>query len=149
MGQRLTKIAKVNAEKTRISQLTNQHSEYFKVILSHQIENNYCFKSIHGGKGSRLSKGLKVKLYSALGKFLDDSTKMTITDVEDKHGRTTDRHDATLDPESGTKVEVEHLALFAEGDAPTPSDSIRLHGYFRTNGGYFVVTRVDWFHGYH
>jgi hypothetical protein len=149
MSRTLTKQAKVNAEKARVSQLTNQHSEYFKVILSHQIENRYCFNSINRGKGSRISKGLKVKLYNALSKFIDDSLKMTITEVENKYARSPDCHDATHDPESDTKVEVEHFALFSDGDTPVASDSIRLHGYFRTNGGYFVVTRVDWFHDYH
>lgn len=149
MAQTLTKKAKVSAEKARISRLTNQHSEYFKVILSHQIENRYCFGSMHRGRGSHLSRGNKVKLYSALGKFLDDTVKMTITDVENKYARNPDRHDATHDPESDMQVEVEHFALYGEGDPSAAGDSIRLHGYFRTNGGYFVITRVDWFHEYH
>jgi hypothetical protein len=149
MAQQLTKKAKINAEKARISQLTSQHSEYFKLIISHQIENRYCFGSIHKRNGSRIDNDAKLILYGALSRFLDNSIKMTITDVENKYKRIPDRRDGTHDPETNTSVEIEHLALYTEGESPTNSDGIRLHGYFRTNGGYFVVTRVDWYHDYH
>lgn len=89
-------------------------------------------------------------MFRAFGKFMDDAVRMTMTEVETKYGRVPDKRDGTFDPESGTEVPIEHYCLYENG---TPGrklvDSIRLHGYTRTNGGYFVVTRLDWFHDYH
>lgn len=80
---------------------------------------------------------------------MDDALKMTISEVEEKYKRPSDTRDATFDPETETEVQVEHLCLYKEGDQPRLSDSVRIHGYFRTNGGYFIVTRMDWFHDKH
>ena len=148
MAKALTKKAMVDAEKLRISQLTSQHDAYFKVIFSHQIEAKYNFQALIKGKKSLKDKAL-IQMFTAFGKFFDESIMMTITDVENAFGRKDDKSDGTYDPESGTQVQVEHLCLYRDGDAPQGSDSVRLHGYFRTNGGYFVVTRLDWFHNKH
>lgn len=151
-AQLLTKQAKITAEQQRISRLTNLHGAHFKVILSHQIDTLYDFSSLHKGKRGRKrpSRQHTIEIFRALGQFLDETTRLTITEVEAEYGRPTDTHDGTYDPEAGREVQVEHLCLYAKDATPRQSyDSIRLHGYFRTNGGYFVVTRLDWFHDYH
>lgn len=151
MTKLLTKKGKVGAEQLRISKLTNKHSAHFKVILSHQIENGFTFETLHRKKNKYKYKDKDVlAIFRALGKFIDDSIKMTITEVEDKYKRTVDSSDGTFDPETGTTVQVEHLCLYLDSDNPRPApDGVRLHGYFRTNGGYFVITRLDWFHTVH
>lgn len=148
MIQALTKKAKINAEKLRISQLTEEHNAYFKLIISHQIDKKYNFHSVCSRKGSQLKPNELIKIYRALGKFIDESVKLTITDVEKQYCRPTDVHQGTYDPESDDDVQVEHYCLFKKGDKPDKlTDGIRLHGYSRTKGGYFVVTKFDWFHG--
>jgi hypothetical protein len=151
MPGKLTKDAKVQAEELRISQLTNQHTAHFKVIFSHQLESNYGFGTLHRYRQrERLDSQAVTKVLKAFGKFIDDSVRLTITEVENKYKRQPDSADGTYDPETGTEVQVEHFCLYPTGAAPNgASDSVRMHGYFRTNGGYFVVTRLDWFHTYH
>ena len=86
--------------------------------------------------------------YQLIGKFLDDSTQLSITEVQDKYRRTPDVHDATYDTEIGAKAEVQHFCLYPSDATPERmSGSVRIHGYFRAD--YFVVTRLDWFHEYH
>jgi hypothetical protein len=148
VAKKLTKKDKAGAEEKRISKLTVPHNQHFKIIFSHQIEGGFGFRHIR--RGNRLMPEEVLKVYSALGKFIDAATKMTITDVENVYGRDPDRSDGTYDPESKSEVEMAHVCLFRKGDDPVrPSDSVRLHGYYRTKGGYFVVTRMDWFHSYH
>ncbi len=146
----LTKKAKISAEELRISTLTNEHSAHFKVILSHQIHKKFNFNSVFEKKGVKTSSSDLMNIFKAFGRFIDDSVRLTMTEVESKYGRKLDRGDGTFDPESGTKVQVEHLCLFDKEALPNgKSDSVRIHGYSRTNGGYFVITRLDWFHGVH
>lgn len=147
----LTKKAKINTEQRRISQLTHPHRAHFKVILSHQVEPAYDFSSV---QRFRRREGLddvgELKIFRALTKFLDDSLRLSITEVEKKYKRPSDPRDGTFDPETGSDVQVEHFCLFVDGTPPdVPADSVRVHGYFRANGGYFVVTRMDWFHNQH
>lgn len=151
MAQKLTKANRVNSEKLRISKLTNDHSAHFKIILSHQIEQGFAFGKLLKGKGGNQLKHVElVKIFTAFGKFLDDCTRLTITEVEKKYGRTTDTSDGTYDPDTESSVQVHHFCLFTPNAKPNGlSDSVRLHGYFRASGGYFVVTRFDWFHDYH
>lgn len=151
MAQRLTKANKISIEQSRISQLTNDHSAHFKIILSHQIEKNFTFgRLLKGNGGNALKHTELIKIFTAFGKFLDDCTRLTITEVEKKYGRTADTSDGTYDPETDSSVQVYHFCLFASDASPNGlSDSVRLHGYFRASGGYFVLTRFDWFHDYH
>lgn len=148
MGNVLTKKAMVDAEKLRISQLTSQHNAYFKVIFSHQIDSKYNFASMSKGKSALKDKAI-IEIYKAFGRFFDESVQMTISEVEKTYGRIDDKSDGTYDPESKTQVQVQHLCLYRDDDKPKDSDSVRLHGYFRNNGGYFIVTRLDWFHKKH
>jgi hypothetical protein len=148
--QPLTKSARVSAEQNRISQLTNEHSAYFKVILSHQITRRFNFNSMRSRAGVNISPEDSLSMFRAFGKFLDDSIKLTITEVETKYGRIPDVSDGTFDPDSGKDVQVQHMCLYPKGSTSRGvADGVRIHGYIRTNGGYFVVTRMDWFHDYH
>lgn len=151
MAQRLTKAKRISTEQSRISQLTNDHSAHFKLILSHQIEQSFTFGRLLKGKGGKQLKHVElVSIFTAFGKFLDDCTRLTITEVENKYGRTTDNKDGTYDPETDSSVQVNHFCLYEPDANPRGlSDSVRLHGYFRSSGGYFVVTRFDWFHDHH
>jgi len=150
MAYQLTKKDRVSTEERRISKLTNDHSTYFKLIFSHQLEYGYEFKSLHRGKGSKVNPEDKAMMFRSLGKFLDDCIRLSITDVEKKYGRNDDKSDGTFDPETKSTVQVQHLCLYPDGARPNPlSDSVRLHGYFRPTGGYFVLTRLDWFHEVH
>lgn len=147
MAQKLTKEARVEVEKRRISRLTNPHKQHFKVILSHQIMRRYCFGSM---RSRPLTPAEALKVWNAFGNFMDKTVRMTITDVENAYKRTSDTNDGTHDPETGLKVQVEHFCFFLDGDEPKgASDNVRVHGYFRAAGGYFIVTRLDWFHQYH
>lgn len=149
MGKPLTKKDKINAEEQRISQLTNSHDAHFKVIVSHQIEPNYKFGSLNTNPRRRLTNADTGKVYKALGKFLDESTKLTITEVETGYLRYSDPRDGTYDPETKSKAQVHHLCLYKKGAVVNRlTDRVRLHGYFRNNG-YFVVTRLDWHHLVH
>lgn len=150
MVNTLTKASKVSAEQLRISQLTNDHTAHFKVILSHQIEKGFDFSSLHRRKGQPLSHSDTVKIMRAWGKFIDDSIKLPMSDVEAKYKRNPDVSDGTYDPKTKSTVQIEHFCLFLSTDkADKLTDQVRLHGYFRNNGGYFVITRLDWFHSYH
>ena len=151
MPRKLTKDAKVQAEELRIFQLTNEHSAHFKVIFSHQMESGYSFDDLHRYRQrEHLSNNDVMKMLKAFGKFFDDSIRLTITEVEKKYKRPSDPADGTYDPEAGDKVQVEHFCLYSTEASPNRrSDSVRIHGYFRNNGGYFVITRLDWFHKYH
>lgn len=149
-GRTLTKKAKIQAEKNRVTRLTHPHDQHFKIIFSHQIENGFSFASLYRGRGALYSHADFVKILRALGIFMDDSVRLTMTEVENKYFRPTDVTDGTYDPESDSKVQVEHFCLYEQtATASTPTDSIRIHGYMRTKGGYFIVTRLDWFHGVH
>lgn len=151
MAGTLTKKAKVTAEKARISQLTDTHDQHFKIILSHQINRRHNFNSINAKDGTTLSPTSVLKMYRAFGQFMDRCLKLSITEVENKYRRQTDVHEGTYDPESDDEVQVEHYCLFEDGiDGPNPHrDSIRIHGYARTKGGYFVITKLDWHHQVH
>ena len=151
MPHQLTRVQRVNAEQQRISQLTNNHSAHFKVIFSHQLETGYHFDDLHRRRTAQgIDDRAMIRIFRAFGKFFDDSVKMTISDVENTYKRQSDRTDATYDPETDTSVQVEHLCLYQSGAQPIrSSDSVRIHGYFRNNGGYFVVTRLDWYHNVH
>lgn len=151
MARILTKANKVNTEESRILQLTSEHSAHFKIILSHQIENSFSFgKLVKGKNGKQLKRPDLIKVFTAFSKFLDDCTKLTISEVEEKYGRTTDRRDGTYDPETKRPAQVQHFCLFPREAKPDQlCDAVRLHGYFRDTGGYFIVTRFDWFHDYH
>jgi len=148
MVKQLTKKAKIDAEKMRISQLTNKHDAYFKLIISHQIDEKYNFCSIFSRNGNGVTTIYeKTLVIKALGKFTDESVKLTITEVEDRYGRVTDKSEGTYDPASGDNAQIEHYCLFKKSDKSNlTTDGFRLHGYMRTNGGYFVVTKFDWFH---
>lgn len=147
MPGKLTKVARAQAEQQRISQLTDTHDKYFKVIFSHQVENAHQFGSLDSRAGGAMNA---LKMFKAFGKFMDDTVKLTITDVEKDYKRKSDTRDGTHDPETQTNVQVEHFALYPASATPdTVCDGVRLHGYFRNNGGYFVVTRLDWFHSQH
>ncbi len=148
MVAKLTGSARANNEERRISRLTAPHDTLFKLIISHQIESKYCFNSVHNRAGKTTTMRDKVQLLSALGRFLDNATKLSISEVENKYRRTPDHSDETYDPETGTKVKVEHFCLYTDTNTPKNIDSVRVHGYFRTNG-YFIVTRLDWFHNVH
>ena len=147
----LTKQTRVDLEKKRLSTLTADPNLYFKIIFSHQIEQKYRFKALHGKPkdGEKLTAEEKHKVFYALGLFMDQTIGMTMTDVEEAYGRQPYRSDGSFDPDNQKAVEVSHLALFRKND-PKPADpvvdSVRLHGYFRPSGGYFVITRLDWFH---
>lgn len=151
MARKLTKVQRASAEQQRISQLTTHHSAHFKVIFSHQLENGYCFSELHRYKQREgLNNRDVMNIFRAFGRFFDDSLKLSITDVENKYKRPADSADGTYDPETGDTVQVEHFCLYPTGASPNgAADSVRIHGYFRTNGGYFVVTRLDWFHAVH
>ncbi len=149
----LTKKSRVTTEELRISKLTQPHDQMFKVILSHQIESKYNFSAISNPKGRTLSKRkkqqMRLAMYQALGNFIDKSTKLTITETEEKFGKRTDKRDGTFDPETSQPAEVVHFGLYHKDAKPNSlTDSVRLHGYFRVNG-YFVITRLDWFHEVH
>lgn len=147
MTSLLTKKATIDAEKQRLSQLTNKHDAYFKLILSHQIDKKHNFHSISTHNKKPVPAKDTLGIFRAFGKFIDESVKLTITDVEKEYRRPTNRHTGTYDPESGTDVQVEHYCLYKKTDKARPiRDGVRLHGYLRTNGGYFVVTKLDWFH---
>lgn len=150
MPGKLTKKAMVDAEKDRISKLTNPHEQHFKIILSHQLESGFEFGDINRRKGGQLPQTDLLNIFRALGRFIDESIRLTMTEVENRYGRKTDVTDGTFDPETKSKVQVEHFCLF-EQDASSnqPADGVRLHGYTRTRGGYFVVTKLDWFHSRH
>lgn len=144
----LTKKAKFEAEKSRIGRLTHTHEQHFKIIFSHQIEDGFKFASLYRGRGSSYGHMDYAKIFRALGSFMDDSLFLSMTEVEAKYFRPTDARDGTYDPETNSRVQVEHFCLFErEAGATVPSDSVRIHGYMRTNGGYFIITRLDWFHG--
>lgn len=146
----LTKEAKINAEKSRISQLTDKHDAHFKIIISHQIDKKYNFHSMCTCNKKPVKPQDIIKIYRAFGRFIDESVKLTITEVEGKYRRVTDKHEGTYDPESDDEVQVEHYCLYEEGDRPNRlTDGVRIHGYCRTKGGYFVVTKLDWFHKVH
>jgi len=150
MAQKLTKNDRVSNEQRRISKLTNDHSAHFKLIFSHQLEAGYQFKSLYRGKGSNLKPNDQAIIFRSLGKFMDDCVRLSITDVEEKYGRNDDKSDGTFDPETESKVQVQHLCLYPDDSKPHRlTVSVRLHGYFRSAGGYFVVTRLDWFHKVH
>ncbi len=141
---KLTKAALVEAEKRRVSQLTEPHEKLFKMIFSHQLESAHKFAALSSA-GSATNT---LKLMKAFGKFMDDTVKMTITDVEAQYKRKCDTRDGTYDPETQTDAQIEHFALYPIGAEPNSLvDSVRIHGYFRT--GYFVVTRLDWYHSRH
>ena len=146
MVKQLTKQFKVSVEQKRISQLTNEHSAYFKLILSHQLDNKFNFSTISSKKRSHKQRA---SMYAALGRFIDRSTKLTITEAEDTYGRKPDTSDGTYDPERNIEVEVVHFCLYKKSDPVNSiTDGIRLHGYYRESG-YFVVTRLDWYHTKH
>jgi len=150
MPPQLTKKSKVSKEAKRISRLTNPHEQHFKIIFSHQIEPGFMFRSMYRRQGSNLSNEEKLKIFRSLGCFLDDCVQMSITEVEHKYERPPDSSDGTYDPETQEEVQIQHLCLFPLGTPPNlPSDSIRFHGYFRPTGGYFIITRLDWFHDVH
>lgn len=144
--------ANTSASKAAIEQtkLTGQDSAYFKLIFSRQIQRKYRFNSLHSPpSGRRFSNGEYARVLKSLGIFIDRTIGLTITEVEDKYLRKPYRSDTVIDPETQQKVKVQHLCLFdkqAGTGAPVimPSDSIRLHGYYR--GEYFVLIRLDWFH---
>lgn len=149
---KLTKKDKVSNAQLRVAQLTNPHEQMFKVILSHQIEKKFKFSSINND-GRRMSKNkrnkMQLEMFRSLGNFIDRSTALSITEAEKRYKRKSDRSDGTYDPEIKQQAEVVHFCLYEEGQAPNShSDSIRIHGYFRVNG-YFVVTRMDWYHKVH
>lgn len=148
-GSLTNKKAKVSAAQTRVSALTNDHHLYFKTVFSHQIEPNFTFSALRHSKGNTTTDCDYARIFKALGKFLDDSVKLTITEVENKYGRPTDFSDGSYDPDLEDKAQVVHFCLYSEGDSTNgAADSVRLHGYYKTNG-YFVLTRLDWFHGIH
>jgi hypothetical protein len=149
---KLTKKDKVSNAQLKVAQLTDPHEQMFKVILSYQIENKFKFSSI-SSDGRKMSKNkrntMQLEMFRSLGGFIDKSTKLSISDAEKKYMRKSDKRDGTYDPETKQPVEVIHFCLYEEGQAPNKhSDGVRLHGYFRANG-YFVVTRMDWYHGVH
>ena len=147
MAKRLTKKAKFNAEKSRISSLTNEHDAYFKIIFSHQIDKKHNFHSMSTRNKMPITPAESIQIYRAFGKFMDECVRLTMSEVEDKYRRPTDKHEANYDPESKDIVQVEHYCLYEEGSVAYPlTDGVRMHGYTRTKGGYFVVTRLDWFH---
>jgi len=57
------------------------------------------------------------------------------------HFRRSDEDDTAFDPVGGDHMQVQHFAIDS-------SDKARIHGYLNQHG-YFVVTRLDWFHLYH
>lgn len=147
----LTKKDKVSKAQLKVAQLTEPHEQMFKVILSHQIEDKFKFSSMSSDKRgmSRNTRNkMHLEMFRSLGSFIDKSTRLSITDAEKKYKRKTDKSDGTYDPETKQSAEVVHFCLYEDGDEPKTSDSVRIHGYFRVNG-YFVVTRMDWYHDVH
>ncbi len=149
---KLTKKDKVTLSQLKVAQLTEPHEQMFKVILSHQVENKFKFGSMSnsGHKMSRKERNaMQLEIYRSLGNFIDKSTRLSITDAENRYMRKADKSDGAYDPETDQKVEVIHFCLYEEDQsAKKHADSVRLHGYFRSNG-YFVITRLDWFHDVH
>lgn len=145
--QLLTKKAKINAEISRISKLTDKHDAYFKIIFSHQIEKKHNFHSLSTRNKKPVQDNDAIQIYRAFGKFLDVSVQLPMSEVEKKYRRLTDTREGTYDPETGEEMQVEHYCLFEKEDKPNLlRDGVRLHGYVRTNGGYFVITKLDWHH---
>jgi hypothetical protein len=146
---KLTKADRVEREKLRISRLTTPHRQHFKIIFSHQIERSYGFSSMSGlGDMTKTFKLLK-----ALGKFIDATVRLPISQVEEKYKRPTDTRDGTHDPEAEDDAhqvaQIIHFALHASDESvEAVIGGVRLHGYFRANG-YFVITRLDWDHSFH
>lgn len=147
MAAKLTKRTSATASQSKINALTANHSEYFKVLFSYQINKKYSFNSLFHNNGKKLTNKQLLLIYKALGNFVDKTVGMTITDVEKIYGRPAFKIDTCIDPDTNEQCPVQHLCLFDDPKGVRKfSDSVRLHGYFKPDGGYFVVTRLDWHH---
>jgi hypothetical protein len=149
MPIKLTREDRITREKQRISRLTNPPESYFKLVFSHQIEPQYDFASLSSCNPA-LQPSEVMEVLKALGKFMDEATKMPITDVESTYKRSPYRSDATHDPVLNIDVRVEHFALYPS-NTPSSSmrrhiDRVRVHGYFRVDN--FIVLRLDWQHSF-
>ncbi len=149
MSKTLTKSTVASAQAIEQTKLTNKESAYFKLIFSDQIRKKYRFNTIHHPpSGTKFSEAEYSKVLHALGQFIDKTVHLTITDVEREYLRKPFNKDTTIDPETKQEVKIQHLCLFDKAAAAKPplipSDSIRLHGYYR--GEYFILIRLDWFH---
>ena len=129
--------------------LVGHQSRLFKCLFSSEIEDEYNCSTIHdciyarrGESPRNFNQGEKLELHRALCAFLDESSKMTYTDVMEKYSRRRDEKDmAWLDEDNG--FPIDHLAIAESGIAKC----VRLHGYMRE--GIFVIKRMDWARRFH
>ena len=145
----LTKQARIDAARTYSDQLTTPYEQHSKMIFDRQVEDAFNFHSVQNKDGRELPGYKLIAMYKAFGNFMDDVKNLSITEVEAKYERRKDVADATYDPETKSPAEIQHFCCYEKGATPNAdSDSIRIHGYARPNG-YFVVTKLDWFHDVH
>lgn len=152
-----------NGNRMRISssvatKLAEHVEAYFKCQFSHNIDDNYSASSIHvvanqDNNGRVLSASEKLDVLGDFCQFLDDATKMTITDVAKQYGRVTDALDKHNTIEDGTNARRQniHFSLVPINGQAKCSKHRRLpriHGYY-SEGGVFIVTRLDWAHRFH
>ena len=139
-------ITKISDEAKGI--MLTQANEIFECLFSFRIEPNYKISSIDNAhrprrEGQRFSTKEKRELFEALCRFLDETTDMTYTEVENKYGRKPDATDTATDSQSGEEFPMEHYQLSEKG----LGSIARIHGYIRN--GVFVVKRLDWAHDFH
>ncbi len=130
--------AQVEAAKAK---LTTDNGVKFKMVLGHQIEEEYNFQSLRDltdpDLGRKLNDDERLKIYDLLGDCIDKYVGRSITAVS-ANFRRDDTADEAYDPVGGDMMQVKHFGLHH-------AEKPRIHGYFNSQG-YFVITRLDWLH---
>lgn len=123
------------------AKLTEDNGVKFKIVLGHQIEEEYNFTSLREltdpDLGRKLNDTERLKIYDLLADCVDKFVGRSITNVI-MNFRRDDDTDEAYDPVGGDMMQVKHFGLHH-------SEKSRIHGYFNSQG-YFVVTRLDWLH---
>lgn len=140
----LTELRSKEDLEAKIAKLTKDNEVKFKLVFTHQLEETYNFESLQSLHDPDLNRPLtdeeRLNMHEYLGSCIDTYTGRTISNVE-AHFRRSDEDDRAFDPVGGTDMPIQHFPIDSKNKA-------RIHGYFNQQG-YFVVTRLDWFHLYH
>ena len=141
---RLTKETQAKAA----ALLTRASSSYFKILFDYRIEDNYKLSTIDSvincKSGKKFSRNEKLQLYRAFCGFIESTTNMTYTEVDECYGRTRDQSDIATDIEFGNEeFPIDHYQMAKNGIGKYA----RIHGYIRNQ--VFIVKRIDWAHRFH